>query len=59
MLKGNRTSPLMKSIIEISLETGMRKSEVIRADLDHLDGNTLKIPIAKTEPRVIPLTKKV
>jgi integrase len=48
----------MKSIIEISLETGMRKSEVIRADLDHLDGNTLKIPIAKTEPRVIPLTKK-
>ena len=58
LLRGNRTSPLMKSIIEISLETGMRKSEVIRADLDHLDGNTLKIPIAKTEPRVIPLTKK-
>tara|TARA_R100001143_G_scaffold53358_2_gene48816 strand:- start:416 stop:1369 length:954 start_codon:yes stop_codon:yes gene_type:complete len=58
LLKGNRTSPLMKSIIEISLETGMRKSEVLRADLDHLDGNTLKIPIAKTEPRVIPLTKK-
>jgi len=58
LLTGNRTSPIMKSIIEISLETAMRKSEVIRADLDHLDGNTLKIPIAKTEPRVIPLTKK-
>ena len=58
LLRGNRTSPLMKSIIEISLETGMRKSEILRIDLDHLEENTLKIPIAKTEPRVIPLTKK-
>ena len=58
LLRGNRTSPLMKSIIEISLETGMRKSEILRIDLDHLEENTLKIPIAKTEPRIIPLTKK-
>jgi len=58
LLKGNRTSPTMKSIIEISLETGMRLSEILRADADLIEGQTLKIPIAKTEPRIIPLTKR-
>ena len=58
LLTGNRTSPMMKSIIEIALETGMRLSEILRAEHDKLDGNTLVIPIAKTEPRVIPLTNK-
>ena len=58
LLKGNRTSPMMKSVIEISLETGMRLSEILRADHDRIEGNTLVIPIAKTRPRVIPLTHK-
>ena len=58
LLKGNRTSPIMKSVIEISLETGMRLSEILRADHDKIEGNTLVIPIAKTKPRVIPLTHK-
>jgi len=58
LLTGNRTSPIMKSIIEISLETGMRLSEILRAEHDMIEGYTLKIPIAKTKPRVIPLTKK-
>jgi len=58
LLTGNRTSPIMKSIIEISLETGMRLSEILRADHQFIEGNTLKIPIAKTKPRVIPLTNK-
>ena len=58
LLKGNRTSPIMKSIIEISLETGMRLSEILRAEHEMIEGYTLKIPIAKTKPRVIPLTKK-
>ena len=58
LLKGNRTSPIMKSIIEISLETAMRLSEIIRADHDRIEGNTLVIPIAKSKPRVIPLTTK-
>ena len=48
----------MRSIIEISLESGMRLSEILRIDLDFIDGQTLKIPIAKTEPRIIPLTKR-
>lgn len=58
LLRGNRTSPTMRSIIEISLESGMRLSEILRIDLDFIDGHTLKIPIAKTEPRIIPLTKR-
>jgi integrase len=58
LLRGNRTSPIMKSIIQISLETGMRLSEILRAEIKYIDGNTLKIPIAKTKPRVIPLTTK-
>jgi len=58
LLTGNRTSPMMKSIIEISLETAMRLSEILRADHQFIEGNTLKIPIAKTKPRVIPLTNK-
>ena len=58
LLFGNRTSPIMKSIIEISLETGMRLSEILRADHGFIEGHTLKIPITKTKPRVIPLTNK-
>ena len=58
LLRGNRTSPVMKSIIEIALETGMRLSEILRADHSYIEGHTLKIPIAKTKPRVIPLTNK-
>ena len=58
LLTGNRTNPIMKSIIEISLETGMRLSEILRAEHDKIDGFTLVIPITKTKPRVIPLTKK-
>ena len=58
LLTGNRTSPMMKDIIQIALETGMRLSEILRADHDYIEGNTLKIPIAKTKPRVIPLTNK-
>ena len=58
LLRGNRTSPIMKSIIQISLETGMRLSEILRAERKYIDGSTLNIPITKTKPRIIPLTNK-
>ena len=58
LLTGNRTSPIMKAIIEISLESGMRLSEILRATHDRIDRSTLVIPIAKTKPRVIPLTNR-
>ena len=58
LLKGNRTSERLRTIIEIALETGMRQSEILRIHPEHIKGQTLFIPIAKTKPRTIPLTKK-
>ena len=36
----------------------MRSGEVVRISHNHLKGTTLFIPITKTVPRTIPLTKK-
>jgi len=58
LIKGNHTNEMMRTIMQIMLETGMRSGEVIRISHDHLKGHTLFIPIAKTKPRTIPLTKK-
>ena len=51
----NRTSPHMKFIIELALETGMRRSEIANVRSEHIKGNTLKIVQAKVKPRTIPL----
>ena len=48
----------MKAIIQIALETGMRQGEILRIKSEHIQDQTLFIPIAKTRPRTIPLTKK-
>ena len=58
LLRGNRTTEKLRTIIEIALETGMRQSEILRIHPDHIRGQTLFIPIAKTKPRTIPLTDK-
>ena len=58
LIKGNHTNEMMRTIVQIMLETGMRSGEVIRISHDHLKDSTLFIPIAKTKPRTIPLTKK-
>ena len=58
LLKGNRTSPTMRTIIEIALESGMRLSEIIRVDASLIENNTLTIPIAKSGKRIIPLTPR-
>ena len=58
LIKGNRTSTQLRSIIKIALETGMRMSEILRIDARLIEGHTLKIPKAKTKPRIIPLTKE-
>ena len=57
LLRGNHTTPELRSIINIALLTGMRLSEILRIDVRNIEGNTLSIPVAKTKPRVIPLTK--
>ena len=56
LLKGNRTTQELRTFIEIALETGMRKGEILRIRREYIKGNTLHIPVAKTEPRTIPLT---
>ena len=56
LIRGNHTTPELRSIINIALLTGMRLSEILRIDARMLEGNTLMIPIAKTKPRKIPLT---
>jgi len=58
LIRGNHTTPELRSIIKIALLTGMRLSEILRIDARNIEGNTLSIPIAKTKPRVIPLTKE-
>ena len=58
LLRGNRTSEQLREIIEIAFETGMRMSEILGVHPEHLKGQTLFIPVAKTKPRLIPLTKK-
>jgi integrase len=58
LIKGNKTNEVMRTLIQIALATGMRKSECIGILPEHLMGNTLFIPVAKTKPRTIPLTKK-
>ncbi len=58
LIKGNRASPKLRSIIQIALETAMRQGEILRIKPEHINGNTLFIPVAKTKPRTIPLTLK-
>ena len=58
LIRGNHTTPELRSIINVALLTGMRLSEILRIDARNIEGNTLSIPIAKTKPRVIPLTKE-
>jgi len=58
LIKGNKTSSLLRDIIQIALETAMRQGEILRVQREHIKGNTLFIPIAKTKPRTIPLTLK-
>ena len=58
LIKGNHTNEMMRTVMQIMLETAMRPGEVIRISHDHVKGHTLFIPIAKTKPRTIPLTEK-
>ena len=58
LIRGNHTTPELRSIINIALLTGMRLSEILRIDARMIEGNTLMIPVAKTKPRKIPLTRE-
>ena len=58
LLKGNRASPQMRFIIELALETAMRRTEIASIKKEHWKGSVLKIPVAKSGSRVIPLTPR-
>ena len=58
LLQGNRASPVMKFIIEFALETAMRRTEIASIKPEDVKGNLLKIPVAKTKARTIPLTPR-
>ena len=56
--QGNRVSPVMKFIIELAIETALRRSEIANIKPEHVKGNTLKVPVGKTGARTIPLTSR-
>ena len=58
LIYGNKTSEKLKLIIQIALETGMRQGEILRIKEEDLINQSLFIPVTKTKPRTIPLTKK-
>ena len=58
LLRGNRADPHMKFIIELALETGLRRSEIANIKPEHIKGPMLKVVKAKVKPRTIPLTKR-
>lgn len=60
LTQGNRTPILMKKIIQLAIETGLRRGEILRIKPEHIKGNTLLIPFRKngTKNSLIPLSKK-
>ena len=59
LVKGNYTQVKLRNIIEVALETGMRRGEILNIKKEHIKSQTLLIPITKNgHPRTIPLTKR-
>ena len=59
LVKGNYPQQTLKHIIELAIETGMRRGEILNIKPEHIKGQTLLIPITKNgNPRTIPLTKR-
>jgi integrase len=58
---GDSRNPVFRPLIEIAVETAMRRGEILSARKGHLDweASTLNIPMTKTGvPRTIPLTPR-
>jgi integrase len=52
-------NPKLKAIIELAIETGMRRGEILKIEQHHVRDRTLMIPLTKNGvSREIPLTKK-
>ena len=59
IVKGNYHQIRLRNIIEVALETGMRRGEILKIKSEHIKGQTLLIPETKNgHSRTIPLTKR-
>ena len=59
LVKGNYPQVKLRNIIEVALETGMRRGEILNIKKEHIKSQTLLIPITKNgHQRTIPLTKR-
>ena len=59
LIKGNYSQNILRNIIEIAIETGMRRGEILNIKKEHINRDTLLIPITKNgHQRIIPLTKR-
>jgi integrase len=59
LVNNNRMNSKLKAIIELAIETGMRRGEILKIEQHHMRDRTLMIPLTKNGiSREIPLTKK-
>ncbi|MDP6139466.1 MAG: site-specific integrase [Candidatus Woesearchaeota archaeon] len=59
LVKGNYPQQTLRHIIELAIETAMRRGEILNIKPEHIKGQTLLIPKTKNgHPRTIPLTKR-
>ena len=59
LVNNNVMNPKLKAIIELAIETGMRRGEILKIEQHHVRDRTLIIPLTKNGfSREIPLTKK-
>ena len=59
LVKGNYSQYTLRNIIEIAIETGMRRGEILNIKKEHIKADTLLIPITKNgHQRTIPLTER-
>ena len=59
LVKGNYPQQILRNIIELAIETAMRRGEILNIKPEHIKGQTLLIPVTKnSHPRTIPLTKR-
>ena len=59
LVKGNYPQTTLRNIIEVAIETAMRRGEILNIKPEHIKGQTLLIPVTKNgHPRTIPLTKR-
>jgi integrase len=50
--------PVMRAVVVLLIETGMRREELCNARREHLNEHTLRLPEAKTGGRIIPLSPR-